>query len=147
MAQTEFVGTTYTVVHGAFTLEGILDVKIVQTGGPEPEGLDITRFGHTAYTYMADPLGTKGTASVTLTVVCQDSTQSVDDSTMTGIPFNTPASTVVAFQPGTANANEWTHATLELTKRVTEIPFKGNEIAKVTLTFEANGAGTWDSPV
>ena len=59
MAQTEFVGNTYTVVHGTYTLEGILDVKLVQTGGPEPEQIDVTVRG-TVYTYMPDPLGAKG---------------------------------------------------------------------------------------
>lgn len=146
MAQTEFVGNTYTVTHGVIALEGILDVKLVQTGGAEPEGLDVTRFGHTAYTYIADPLGSKGAPSCTVTVTCQDSTQSIDDSKATAVALNTAATLTIAWQPGTANANEWVHTAMELTKRVTEIPFKGNSVATVVLTFEGNGAGTWDSP-
>ena len=41
-------------------LEGITKVTINEDGGPDVEQLDITRSGHTAYTYLADPLGTKG---------------------------------------------------------------------------------------
>jgi len=36
--------------------------------------------------------------------------------------------------------------TLELVQRTTKIPFGGKELATVTLVFEANGAGSWDSP-
>lgn len=146
MGQTEYVGNTYTVVHGTYTLEGVLDVKISVKGAPDTEQKDITRSGHTAYTFIADPLGPKGLAVSTLTVICQASTASFADNKAAKIPLNTPASTVVTSEPGTANTNEWTHATLELTKRVTAIPFKGKNLATVTLTFEANGAGTWDSP-
>jgi len=144
MAQTEFFGTTYTVVHGTYTLEGILDANVAQQGGPEPEMKDITRAGHTVYTYTPDPLGAKGSGKVKLTVIVQASVNAYADSKATKIPFNTPASTTFAMEPGTANANEWTHATLELTERTTEITLTG--IAQTTLVFEANGVGTWDSP-
>jgi hypothetical protein len=146
VAQTEFVGTTYTVVHGTYTLEAILDVKITVKGGPDAEQKDVTASGDSVYTYLADPLGPKGSATSTLVVTCQASTASYGDSKNSKIPLNTAASTVVAWQPATANANEWTHATLQLTKRVHKIPFKGTNLATVELTFEANGAGTWDSP-
>jgi len=143
MAQTEFQGNTYTVVHGAFTLEGILDVKLVQTGGPEPEQLDVTVYGDAAYTYIPDALGPKGEGKVKLTVIVQASTAAYADSKATKIPMNTPAATVWAMQPGTANTNEFTD-TLELTERTTEIMY--DALATTTLVFEANGVGAWDSP-
>lgn len=143
MAQTEFVGNTYTVVHGAYTLEGILDVKLTQTGGPEPEQFDATVSGDTAYTYIPDPLGAKGEGKVKLTVIVQASTAAYADSKATKIPPNTPATTVWAMQPGTANANEFTDS-MELTERTTVIPL--DAIATTTLVFEANGVGAWDSP-
>ena len=143
MAQTEFVGTTYTVVHGTYTLEGILDVKIAQEGGPEPEQMEATRAGHSVYTYFPDPLGAKGTGKVTLTVVVQASTAAFADSKATKIPFNTAATTTVAFQPGTANANQFEDS-MQLTSRTTEIPY--DALATTTLVFEANGVGAWDSP-
>jgi hypothetical protein len=144
MTQTAFVGTTYTVVHGTYTLEGITDVKLTQKGGPAPESKETTAADLSAYTYIPDPLGVKGAGTVSLTVTCWDSSASYGDSKCSKIPFNTAASTVWAMQPGTTNANEWTHTTLELTQRVTTIPFDG--LATVALTFEGNGVGTWDSP-
>lgn len=144
MAHQEFVGTTYTVVHGTYTLEGVLSVKISQVGGPEPEQLPATGSGDTVYTYFPDPLGPKGQAKTTLTVLCHASLNAFVDNKATKIPLNTAASTVVAWQPATSNANEFTHTTLQLIKRVTKIPF--DALATTELTFSANGAGTWDSP-
>lgn len=143
MSQTEFVGTTYTVVHGSYTLEGILDVKSTQTGGPEPEQKETTTAGDSFYTYIPDPLGSKGQPKIKLTVVCQASLNAYADNKATKIPFNTAVTTTWAMQPATANANELT-ATLELTERTTEIPL--DALATTTLVFEANGAGAWDSP-
>jgi hypothetical protein len=143
MAQTEYTGITYTVVHGTYTLEGILDVKLTQTGGPEVEDVDVTVWGDSAYTFIPHPLGAKGGAKVKLTVIVQASTAAYADSKATKIPFNTDAATVWATQPGTANTNEFTDS-MQLTERTTEIPFTG--LATTTLVFEANGTGAWDSP-
>jgi len=143
MAQTEFTGVTYTVLHGTYTLEGILSVQLTQTGGPEVEDLDVTVFGDSVYTYIPHPLGAKGQPKVKLTVVVQASKNAYNDLKATKIPFNTNASTVWAMQPGTANTNEFTDS-MQLTERTTEIPFAG--VATTTLVFEANGSGAWDSP-
>jgi hypothetical protein len=143
MPQTEYTGVTYTVVHGTYTLEGILDAKLTQVGGPEVENLDVTVFGDGAYTYIPHPLGAKGQPKVKLTVVVQASTAAYADSKATKIPFNTYAATVWATQPGTAQTNEFTDS-MELTERTTEIPFAA--VATTTLVFEANGTGAWDSP-
>lgn len=144
MAHQEFVGTTYTFVHGTYTLEGITSIVGSQTGGPEPEQKPATVAGDSVWTYFPDPLGPKGLAKTKLTVIVQASLNAFADSKATKIPFNTAASTVWAMQPATTNANEFTHATLQLTERTTEIPWDG--LATTTLVFEANGAGTWDSP-
>lgn len=146
MAQNEFFGTTYAVTHGAYTLEGILDVQVDQKGGPEPEQVDITRSGHTKYTYIPHPLGSAGQAVVTLTVICQASTASYADSKAAAIPGNTAAATKVEWKPATANANEFNHTTLELIQRTTKIKYAGKELATVTFVFEGNGAGAWTSP-
>jgi len=143
MAQLEFVGNTYTVVHGTYTLEGILDVKIAQAGGPEPEQFDVTVSGDSVYTYFPDPLGAKGSGKVTLTVIVQASSNAFADSKATKIPFNTAATTTVAWQPATSNANQFEDS-MELTSRTTEIPW--DALATTTLVFEANGVGAWDSP-
>ncbi len=143
MAQTEITGVTYTVVHGAYTLEGILSVNLTQTGGPEVENLDVTVYGDSVYTYLAHPLGAKGQPKVKLTVVVQASTAAYADSKATKIPFNTPASTVWEMQPATTLTNVFTDS-LELTERTTEIPF--DAIATTTLVFEANGSGAWSAP-
>jgi hypothetical protein len=143
---TPFVGSTYTVVHGTYTLQGIRDVKLVQKGGPAPEAKDITASQVAVYTYIPDPLGSKGAGTVTLTVTCEDSTISYGtDNAAHKVPLNTPVNlTTVDWQPLTVNANQWSHTSLELTGRVTDIPY--DALATVTLTFEGNGVGTWDSP-
>ena len=143
MAQTEFTGRTYTVVHGAFPLEGVLDVRIEQTGGPEPEQKEVTVAGDSVYTYIPDPLGSKGSGKVKLTVIVQASLNAYADSKATKIPFNTGATTTVAWEPGTANTNQFDDS-MELTERTTEIPY--DALAKTTLVFEANGVGAWTGP-
>ena len=97
--QTAFVGTTYTVVHGTYTLEGITDVKLTQKGGPEPEGKETTAAGLSVYTYIPDPLGVKGAGTVNLTVTCWDSSASYGDSKNSQNPVqHGGASTVFAMQ-------------------------------------------------
>jgi hypothetical protein len=143
VSQTEITGITYTVVHGTYTLEGILSVNLTQTGGPAVESLDVTVYNDGAYTYIPHPLGAKGSPKVKLTVVVQASTNAYADSKATKIPFNVNAATVWCMQPGTANTNEFTDS-MQLTERTTEIPFAA--LATTTLVFEANGTGAWDSP-
>lgn len=143
MSQTEITGVTYTVVHGTFALEGILDVKLTQTGGPEVEQLDVTVFGDDHYEFIPHPLGAKGAPKVKLTVVVQSSWNSFNDLQATAIPFNTDALTTWCMQPGTANTNTFVD-TMQLTERTTEIPFAA--LATTTLVFEANGTGAWSSP-
>lgn len=144
MAQVEFTGKTMTFVFDSKTLGGLQRVEINEDNGDTPESLDVTVYGDATYTYLADPLGAKGSEKVTVTVVLQDSTQSVDDALQTTIAFNTAATATFCSEPGTANTNQWDHAALSLTKRVTEIPY--DAIATCTLTFEANSLGTWSGP-
>jgi hypothetical protein len=88
-------------------------------------------------------LGAKGSGKVTLTVVVQASSNAFVDNKATKIPFNTDATTTVAWQPALANANEFVDS-MELTSRTTEIPY--DALATTTLVFEANGVGAWGSP-
>ena len=120
MAQTEYTGKDMTLtVATSIALEGITKVTINEEGGPDIEQLDSTRSGHSAYTYMADPLGSKGDPKATLTITLQDSSVSYADNKATKLAA---AGGSVAFAAGcTANDNTWTHTAMTLTKRVTKI--------------------------
>lgn len=144
MSQTEYTGKLMEVTHGAYVLEALTKVDLNESDGPDVEQIEVTVVGDTAYTFIADPLGSKGDDKTTLTATCWASTASYADSKATKIPFNTPASTVFDTAKGVANANTYTLATLELTERTTEIMWDG--YATNTLVFEANALGTWDSP-
>jgi hypothetical protein len=144
MSQTEFTGRLQEVIHGTYTVESLNKVALSETDGPDAAQLDITRYDHTVYTKLTDPLGSNGTDKTSLTCTCWASTASYADSKNSKIPLNTPASTTYDMAKGTTNANTLTHSTLQLTKRVTKIPFK--DFATHELTFEANALGTWDSP-
>ena len=141
--QTEFQGNTYTVVHNGNTIPGVLDVKVVQTGGGKAEPIDVTTNADSVYTYIADALGAKTDGKVTVTITCQLS--SVYEATaVQAIALNTSAATVITFQPATSLGNVFTDA-LELTSRTTTIPLKA--MCPVVLVFEANGSGAWTAPV
>ena len=144
MSQTEYTGRLMEVVHGTYTLEGLTRVELNENDGPDAEQLEVTVYGDSVYTYLVDPLGSKGDDKTTLTATCWASTASYADNKASKIPLNTAASTVFDTAKGTSNANTYTNAVLQLTGRVTEIPFDG--YATHTLTFEANALGTWDSP-
>lgn len=141
MAQTEFTGKDMTLtVATNVTLEGVTKVTINEDGGPDVEQLDSTRSGHTAYTFLADPLGSKGAPKATLTVTLQDSAVSYADNKATKLAA---AGGSVAFAAGqTANDNEWAHAGMTLSKRTTKITW-GSPIATCELVYEANSLGAW----
>lgn len=145
MAQTEFTGQKMEVIHGTYTLEALTKVALTEADGPDAEQLDVTVSGDTTYVKISDPLGAKGADKTTLVATCWASTKSYADSKATKIPLNTPAaSTTFDMAKGVANANTLTHTSLQLTKRVTKIPWNG--FATTELTFEANALGTWSSP-
>ena len=67
--QTEFTGKDMTVsVAGGTTLDGVTKVTINEDGGPDVEQLDATVSGDSVYTYLADPLGSKGNPKATVTI-------------------------------------------------------------------------------
>lgn len=144
MAQTEFSGKNLSVVWNSVTLEGVTKVTINETDGPDAEQLDTTVSGDSTYTYITDPLGSKGQDKATVTVECWASTASYADNKASKLAFNSAQTGVIEQDSVTANANVYTHTTLQLTNRKTEIPYDG--YAKVTLTFEANALGAWTAP-
>lgn len=141
MAQTEFTGKAMTLtVATSVVLEGITKVTINEDGGPDVEQLDSTVSGDTAYTFMADPLGSKGAPKATLTITLQDSAVSYADNKATKLAA---AGGSVAFAAGvTTDDNTWAHAGMTLSKRTTKITW-GSPIATCELTYEANSLGTW----
>lgn len=144
MSATEFTGKLQEVIHGTYTIEALTKVALTESDGPDAQQIDVTVVGDTTYTKITDPLGSNGQDKTTLVCTCNASSASYSDSKNAKIPLNTAASTSYDMAKGTANANTLTHTTLQLTKRVTTIPWKA--YATQELTFEANALGTWDSP-
>jgi len=142
--QTEYTGRLLEVVHGAFTLEGLTKVSLSEEDGPDAEQLNMTRALHTEYTFMTDPLGSKGDDKTTLTATCWASSASYADSKATAIPFNTAASTVLDTAKGVTTANTYTNTVLELVERRTDGAW--DAYTQVTLTFSANALGAWTGP-
>lgn len=142
--QTEYLGADTKVTYGTEVLVGVLNVTIREEGGPAAEGIDVTVNDDSSYTTIVDPFGIKGNPKCTVTVTMHDSTASVADESNHYFSFNTAAALKIETAENTATANQWDHATMELTGRTTEIPF--NEPATCTLTFEGNGVGTWSGP-
>lgn len=143
MAQTEFTGKSMTFSWNAVTSEGLTKVEITENDGPDAEQLDVTVYGDTTYTFLTDPLGSKGDDKATVTVTHWASTASYADSKNTKHAFNA-AQTGIFDSATTANANLYTHTSLELVNRRTEIPF--DAYATCTLSFEANALGVWTAP-
>lgn len=143
MSQTEFTGKAMTVsVAGGTTLEGVTKVAINEDGGPDIEQLDVTVNGDTTYTYIPDPLGSKGNPKATLTITVQDSAVSYADNKATKL---LPAGGAVVFAAGvTTNDNTWSHGGMTLTKRTHKITW-ASPIATCELVYEANSLGTWGS--
>lgn len=144
MAQTEFVGLNQTFSWNAVELEGVRKVTLVEEDGPSVEQLDVTTCTDSAYTYLADPLGSKGSPKVTMTVELQDSYASYADGKQTSFAFNSKQAVIWCMEPDTATANQYDHTALELTSRTTELYW--DQYAVCTLVFEGTVVGTWSSP-
>lgn len=148
MAQTEFTGYKMSAKYNTTkNLEGLRNIQIVETGkGPIPQ-LDVTVATDSAYTFLTDPLGGKGKVKAALTITMLASTASLADTATGGhaaVPFNTAQTWVVDQAVGVTTANHWTHASLQMTKRSTKIPFDG--FATCTITAEGNALGVWSGP-
>lgn len=141
MSQVEFTGKAMTIsVAGGTTLEGVLKVTINEQSGPDIEQLDVTVSGDSTYTYLADPLGSKGDPKATLTISVQDSTISYAETKATKL---LPAGGAVVFAAGvTQYDNTWSHAGMVLTKRTHKISW-APPYATCELVYEANSLGTW----
>jgi hypothetical protein len=141
VGQVEFTGKDMTLtVATSVVLEGITKVTINEDGGPDVEQLDATVSGDSAYTFIADPLGSKGAPKATLTVTLQDSSVSYADNKATKLAAAGGSVTFAAAQ--VANDNSWAHTAMTLSKRTTKITW-GSPIATCELVYEANTLGTW----
>ena len=142
--QTAYTGRLMEVIFGAITLEALTKVELNKSDGPDAEQIDTTAWSDTTYQNIVDPLGSKGKDKATLTATCWGSTASYGDTKAAAVPMNTESLLTFDTAKGTASANTWSLATMQLTGRRTEISYDG--FATQTLTFEANALGTWDSP-
>ena len=123
------------------SLTGLQSVSIEDSAMPTIEQLDKTTASSSAYEYVADPMGSKGTPNATIVVTCFDSTVGIADTQGHHFELSATKTGAVAFASGVAGDDKYTHAAMYLTKRVTTIPHDG--LATVELTFAANTNGTW----
>ncbi len=126
------------------TLLGWRKISIAEDGRPLPAMLDITDAGDAAYTFVADPLGGKGSRSATVTVEGLLSEQDHQDGATGWLQFSKgdTYSLVITTKSG---GDEWTE-TCTLKSFVV-----GAEVATLipyTATFTcSNGSGTWATDV
>lgn len=144
MPQNEFTGKNMTFTWNSVTFDGITKVTVNENDGPDAEQIDVTVSGDTTYTYITDPLGSKGDDKTTVTVEMWASTASYADNKNTKHAFNSAATGVFEQDSSVANGNVYTNTALELTSRSTKIPYDG--YATCTLVFEANQLGSWTAP-
>lgn len=143
MSQTEYTGKTMTWTWNSVSASGLTKVDINEADGPDAEQLDVTVSGDSTYTFLTDPLGAKGSDKTTVTVTAWADADAAASNNQTQHAFNSAQTGI--WDSGTdANANLYTHTTLQLTERRTEIPF--DAYATCALSFEANALGTWTAP-
>lgn len=144
MAHVSFTGHAMTFTFNSKALTGVQEITIDDAGAPNAEQLDKTCAGDTTYTFLADPLGAKGPKKATVTVKGQDSYASYADATMKKFAFNDPRAATADLAPGVTNGQTYTHSTLQLLERTTEVLY--DNWATYTLVFGANALGAWSGP-
>jgi hypothetical protein len=115
------------------------EIRIQEDGKPQTGTIDTTDADSTAYEFVPDPLGGKGTPKTTVTISGNLSKQDYADSGLTS--WTAGATGTLIFRKGAgAGKDEFTLAA----------EFKGlqarhphAEVVGYTLRFEANAAGAW----
>lgn len=142
MAHEEYTGksagTTITLA-GASIPTGWRQIVITEKGGPATEQLDITTAGDSAYTFMDDPLGSKGQASCTVQMSGFLSVTDFTDNGLTSKAIDSTGAVVVIKK----TAEDTFTATGAIFRSFeTEAPFAG--VVPYTATFALDSsAGAW----
>lgn len=142
MAHEEYTGvsaSTTITIGGANIPTGWRRITITERGGPAIERLDITTAGDSAYATMADPLGSKGQDSCTVTV---EGFLSVTDFTDGGITSKAIDSTGTVVVTKKAGEDIFTATNAILRSFETEAPFAGVVPYTVTYALDSS-AGAW----
>lgn len=142
MAHEEYTGksggTTITL-GGASLPTGWRQIVITERGGPATDQLDITTAGDAAYSYMDDPLGSKGQPSCTVVVSGFLSVTDHQDSGILSKAIDSTGDVVVTKKTG---EDTFTAASAIFRGFETEAPFAG--VVPYTVTFALdNSAGAW----
>lgn len=142
MAHEEYTGksggTTITF-GGAGIPTGWRKITITETGGPAPEQLDKTHAGDSTYSYMADPLGSKGAKSCTVQV---EGFLSVTDYAENGISKSAMDATGEVIVIKKTAEDTWTLAGMIFRSFNTSAPFAGVVPYAATFAHDSS-AGAW----
>ena len=142
MAHEEYTGKSggTTITFAAASIPtGWRKITITETGGPAPDQLDTTTAGDAAYSYMTDPLGSKGAVSCTVQV---EGFLSVTDYNDIGITKSAIDSTGEVIIIKKTAEDTWTQAAMIFRSFNTEAPFAG--VVPYTATFaHDSSAGAW----
>lgn len=141
MAHEEYTGksagTSVTLAGAA--LNGWRQITITEKGRPAAEQLDITTAGDTAYQYMTNPLGAKGTPSVEVQV---EGLQSVTDHKDGGLLSKAMDSTATVVVKKAADGDMLTVANAVFKSHETSGEFAGVVVFTSVFGLDA-AAGVW----
>ena len=142
MAHEEYTGksgATAITFGGASIPTGWRKITITETGGPAPEQLDKTTAGDSSYSYMTDPLGSKGQKSCTVQVEGFLSVTDYADNGITKSAIDSTGAVVVIKKTG---EDTFTATGAIFRSFNTEAPFAG--VVPYTATFALDSsAGAW----
>lgn len=131
-------GSSITVAAGNIPT-GWRQITITEKGRPRAESLDKTTAGDTAYSYMTDPLGGKGSPSCEIQV---EGFLSVTDRNDSGLLARAIDSTGTVVVKKAADGDQFTATDAVFRAFSTEAPFAG--VVPYTATFALDSsAGVW----
>ena len=142
MAHEEYTGksTATSITVGAADIPtGWRRITITEVGGPAKDQLDITTAGDAAYSYMDDPLGSKGQPSCTVQVEGFMSVTDHQDSGITASAIDSAATVIVVKAVGD---DTFTATSALFRSFETEAPFAGVVPYTATFALDSN-AGVW----
>ena len=145
MAYTPYTGKSAgtTIKYNNVTIPGWKKVRVEEKGRPKPEQKDVTAAEATAYVFVDDPLGGKGSANATVTVEGLLSSKDKNDGAAGILQFAVGNSYTVLVT--TAAASDL----FTLTNAVLKTFNVGEEVAGLTpytMTFKnAVSAGAWST--
>lgn len=116
------------------------EIRIQEDGKPQTGTIDTTDADSTAYEFVPDPLGGKGTAKTTVTISGNLSKQDYADSGLASWTQGATAALIIRKGSGVGK-DQFTLTLAEFKGLQARHPYA--EVVGYTLRFEANAAGVW----